>query len=49
MGFFAAASVLVEEDLEEAVRDLAAELLSGDPIVGVQRGLAGRSREDGRA
>ena len=62
---FAAASVLVEEDPEEAIRELrrlaclletslervnrAAELLSGGLVVGAQRGLAGRSRDDGRA
>ena len=62
---FAVASVLVEEDPEEAIRELrrlaalleaalervnrAVELLSGGPVVGAQRGLAGRSREDGRA
>ena len=60
---FAAASVLVEEDPEEAIRELrrlpalletslervnrAAEPLPGGPVVGVQKGLAGRSREDG--
>ncbi len=60
---FAAASVLVEEDPEEAIGELrrlaalletsleranrAAELLWGGPVVGAQRGLAGRSREDG--
>ena len=59
----AVASVLVEEDPEEAIRELrrlaalletslervnrAVELLSGGPAVGAQRGLAGRSREDG--
>ena len=60
---FVAASVLVEEDPEEAIRELrrlagpletslervnrAAELLSGGQVAGGQRGLAGRSREDG--
>ncbi len=60
---FAAASVLVEEDPEEAIPELrllavllekslekvnrVAELLSGGPVVGAQRRLAGRSREDG--